>query len=81
MSFVKLGTTQNAFLEQHLRGTGREITAAQAEATYGIKNLRARVCEMRQAGLNVFSRKNYRGAASYRVVARDANGSRSKVFA
>jgi hypothetical protein len=80
MSFTKLTVPQVEFLETHLRGTGREMTVAQAEATYGIKNLRARVCEMRKAGLNVFSRKNYRGAASYRITARDATGSRAKVF-
>jgi hypothetical protein len=80
MSFTKLSTSQNEFLETHLRGTGIELTAAQAKATYGVKNLRARVCEMRKAGLNVFSRKNYRGAAAYRIVARDMNGSRAKVF-
>jgi hypothetical protein len=81
MSFTKLSTSQNEFLESYLRGTGREMTVAQAKATFGIGNLRARVHEMRKAGLNVFTRKNYRGAAAYRVVARDATGSRAKVFA
>ncbi len=77
MSFTKLAVTQNQFLQSHLRGTGIELTAAQARATYGIKNLRARVCELRAAGLNVYTRKNYRNAAAYRMVARDVNGSRA----
>ncbi len=77
MSFTKLTVTQNQFLQGHLRGTGIELTAAQAKATYGIKNLRARVSELRAAGLNVYSRKNYRGAAAYRMVSRDMHGSRA----
>lgn len=79
MAFTKLSTSQNAFLQDLLRGTGRELTVAQARATYGIKNLRARVCELRAAGLNVYTRKNYRGAAAYRIVSRDAFGSRAKL--
>jgi hypothetical protein len=74
------GLTQNQFLEQHLRGTGRELTVAQARQI-GIKNLRARVCELREAGLNVQSRKNYRGAGAFSMTARDLSGSRAKVFA
>ena len=72
-------TNQNQLLQDLLRGTGRELTCAQARAAYGIKNLRARVCELRAAGLNVYSRKNYRGAAAYRIVSRDMNGSRAKM--
>jgi hypothetical protein len=74
------GLTQNQFLEQHLRGTGKEITVAQARSQYGIKNLRARISEMRAAGLNVQSRKNYRYAAAYRLPVRDLTGSRAGVF-
>ena len=79
MAFTSLTVTQNQFLQEHLRGTGREMTAAQALATYNIKNLRARVHELRQAGLMVLSRKNYRGAASYRITSRDQFGSRAKL--
>jgi hypothetical protein len=75
------GLTQNQFLEQHLRGTGRELTVAQARQL-GIKNLRARVCELRNDyGLNVQSRKNYRGAGAFSMTSRDISGSRAKVFA
>lgn len=71
--------TQNQFLVTHLRGTQRELTVAQARALYGIGNLRARVCELRKAGLMVKSRKNYRGAAAYTITARLQNGSRKHV--
>ena len=79
MAFTKLKTTQNQFLVNYLRGTGVELTAAQAEATFSIKNLRARVAELRQAGFRVNSRVNYRGAASYSISSRLQNGSRAKV--
>jgi hypothetical protein len=79
MAFTKPATTQNQFLVSYLRGTGRELTAAQAKATYGIQNLRARVTELRQAGLVVSTRKNYRGAASYKISSRLQNGSRKQV--
>lgn len=71
--------TQNQFLVTHLRGTQKELTVAQARALYGIGNLRARVCELRKAGLMVKSRKNYRNAAAYTITARLQNGSRAKV--
>lgn len=79
MAFTTLKVTQNEFLVSHLRGTGVELSAAQAEATYGIKNLRARIAELRAVGLKVNSRVNYRGAASYSISARLQNGSRAKV--
>jgi hypothetical protein len=75
----KSNMTQNEFLVTHLRGTGKELTVAQAKTQYGIKNLRARVCELRKAGLKVLSRKNYRGAASFKISARDVFGSRANV--
>lgn len=79
MALSKMGLTQNEFLVTHLRGTQRELTVAQAKAKFGIGNLRARVCELRKAGLNVKSRKNYRGAAAYTITARLQNGSRASV--
>jgi len=42
MAFTTLTVTQKEFLESHLRGTGKAMSAAQASATYGIKNIRAR---------------------------------------
>jgi hypothetical protein len=74
------GLTQRQFLVAHLRGTGKEITCAQAAAQYGIQNLRARICELRNDfGLNVTTRKNYRGAAAYKMSARDLAGSRAQI--
>jgi len=68
---TKLDMPQNEFLYEHLRGTGRTITATQA-AKYGIKNLSARMSEFRAAGLVVTNKKG-----AYTVSARDVNGSRA----
>ena len=67
MSFTTLKTTQNEFLVNHLRGTGREITSALAASNYGIKNLRARISELRTAGYKVRTRTNTVGTTSYAV--------------
>ena len=81
MSFTNLKTTQVAFLEKHLRGTNRALSAAQAESTYGIRNLRARMTELRQAGLNVRTGVNTRGRTVYAVSRRDVFGDQFKLFA
>jgi hypothetical protein len=80
MSFTNLKTTQVAFLENHLRGTGREMSAAQAEATYGIKNLRARMTDLRQSGLRVRKGVNSEGRTTYAVSRRDEFGGQFKYF-
>jgi hypothetical protein len=80
-SFTTLTIPQNAFLEAYLRGTERTISEAQAVATYGIKNLRARITDLRQAGLKVKTSTNTQGKTVYSVSARDVNGSRAKIFA
>lgn len=79
-SFTTLSTTQNEFLETYLRGTGRTLSTAQAQATYGIKNLRARMSEFRQAGLRVKRELNTEGRSAYRVSARDEDGNRFSLF-
>jgi len=81
MSFTTLSTTQNQFLESYLRGTGRTLSARQADSLYGIKNIRARMTELRQAGLRVSRAKNTEGRAAYSVSSRDVTGSRAQVFA
>jgi hypothetical protein len=81
MAIIKLTKSQNAFLETHLRGTGRSLSAAQAKATFGIQNLRARMTDMRNAGLVVKTETNTAGKTAYSITARDAAGKRSKVFA
>lgn len=80
MSFTTPNTTQLQFLETYLRGTGRSLSAAQAEALFGIKNLRARMSELRFHGLRVTSRTNTAGRSAYRVSARDMLGSRARIF-
>ena len=79
MSFTNLSTTQLEFLENHLRGTGRALSAAQARATYGIYNLRARATELRQLGLRVRTSVNSKGRTTYAVSRRTVNGSQAKV--
>ena len=79
--FTTLTVPQVTFLEGHLRGTGRQISAAQAKATYGIMNLRARMSEIRSAGLKVRVQKNTEGKTAYAISARDYSGSRATVFA
>lgn len=81
MSFTQLKTTQVAFLENHLRGTGREMSAAQARATYGIMNLRARMSDLRNAGLTVRKSTNTEGRTAYAVSRRDVFGDQFKLFA
>jgi hypothetical protein len=79
--FTTLTVPQVTFLEGHLRGTGRQISAAQAKATYGIMNLRARMSDLRAAGLKVRRDTNTEGRATYAISARDVHGSRAQVFA
>jgi hypothetical protein len=81
MSFTTLSTTQLVFLENHLRGTGAELSSAQAAATYGILNLRARISEMRQLGLRVRKSKNTEGRTAYAVSRRDVFGYQGKIVA
>jgi len=75
MSYYKV-KGQSRFLEQHLRGTGRSLTEAQAAAQYGIKNLTARVLDLRKLGLHIKV-----AGGKYSMTARDVNGSRAKILA
>jgi hypothetical protein len=81
MAFTQIKSTQNVFLENYLRGTGRTITAADASARFGIQNLPARMSEFRDAGLVVRVDTATTGKARYAVSARDTFGSRAKTFA
>lgn len=74
-------TNQKAFLEKYLRGTGRTLSVAQAKANYGIAKLSARISEMRDAGLVVYTETNSKGNTTYRIPARDVHGSRAVKFA
>ena len=80
MANLNMGNqTQNQFLVKYLRGTGRTITAAQASANYGIKNLSARMSQLKNAGLRVTTTETKTGKVAYQVSARDVNGSRAAV--
>ena len=81
MAFTNITSTQVEFLEDYLRGTGRTLSERQARSLYGIENLRARMTDLRHAGLRVRREKNSEGRARYAISARDAEGSRSKIFA
>lgn len=81
MAFTTLSTTQKTFLESHLRGTGKSMSSAQARETYGILNLRARMTELRQAGLTVRKHVNTKGKTAYAVSRRDVFGFQGKNFA
>lgn len=80
MAFTKLTSTQKQFLESHLRGTGRELSSAQAKQTYGIKNMRAVISTMRNAGLIVRKTYNTAGRTAYSISRRDAAGCQGKIF-
>ncbi len=80
MSFTTLTTDQKTFLETYLRGTGKTLTAADANARFGIKNLPARISELRAAGLNGKTDLATTGKTRYAVTARDVAGSRAKMF-
>ncbi len=60
-------TSQRDFLVNHLRGTGRELTAVVAANKYGIMNLTARMSELREEGFKVRTRKNAVGTTSYAI--------------
>jgi hypothetical protein len=81
MAFTTLQKTQKEFLEEYLRGTNREISSAQAEATYGIQNLRARMSELRHAGLRVRTGTNTQGRTTYSISRRNVVNDQSKIYA
>jgi hypothetical protein len=68
MAFAKLKTTQNQFLQTYLKGTGRKLSSAQARAQFGVGNLRARMSELRKAGLTVKTTVNRAGRTTYSIV-------------
>jgi hypothetical protein len=71
---------QNQRLESYLRGTGRELSSAQAELLFGVKNLSARMSDFRQCFLTVNKRKSKSGATMYSVPRRNAFGDQGKTF-
>ena len=79
MPFTQIRSTQNDFLVNYLRGTIVELSSAQASSLYGIRNLRARISELRGMGLRVRTRINTTNHTSYAVSARDIFGSRAQL--
>ena len=67
MAFVNSSKTQTELLVSYLRGTGRGISAPQAKSLFGIKNLRARISDLRQSGYNVRKDMNTEGNTTYFV--------------
>lgn len=67
MSFVKTTKTQVEYLVSYLRGTNRSISAPQALSIFGIKNLRARISDLRQAGFKIRKSFNTEGRTTYFV--------------
>lgn len=65
MAFVKSSKTQKELLVKYLRGTSRSLTEAQASSIFGIKNLRARISELRQDGYRVRTGKTKSGKTNY----------------
>lgn len=72
-------TNQKEKLVNYLRGTGRELTQDQAAHLFNVRNLSARMSELRTLGLRINTRTNYRGLTAYSISARDKSGSRRKV--
>ena len=79
MRISKQTFTQNAFLHEFLRGTGRSLTVNEARNVFGIKSLRARISELRSAGLRVRREPTDGRAVRYAISAKDVNGSRASI--
>lgn len=67
MAFVNSNKTQTELLVSYLRGTGRGISAPQARSLFGIKNLRARISDLRQCGFKIRKDMNKEGNTTYFV--------------
>jgi hypothetical protein len=67
MAFVKTSKTQVDTLVSFLRGKSRGISAPQAQALFGVKNLRARMSDLREMGYRVRKSFNTEGRTVYFV--------------
>lgn len=67
MAFVKTNKTQNQILISYLRGTNRSLSAPQARSIFGIKNLRARISDLRNLGFRIRKSMNTKGNTIYFV--------------
>lgn len=73
---MTLNINQKTKIVRYLRGTGRTLTNQEALYKFDVKNLSARMSEIRQMGLRVRTRKTKSGDTAYAISARDLNGSR-----
>lgn len=73
-------SSQTVQLHNYLRGTTRTLTAKQAEKKFSIRNLSARITELKDLGLRVRSTKTRTGEVKYAVSARDITGSRRSLI-
>lgn len=81
MAFTQIKQSQTAFLESYMRGTSRTLTEAQANSLFGIQNLRARMSDLRAAGLQIKRvPTKTTGRSAYRVSRRDVFGGQYKMF-
>ena len=67
MAFTNIQNSQRDFLIGYLRGTGRELSQAQAGNLFNIKNLSARMSEIRKDGYRVRTSINTAGRTAYAV--------------
>jgi hypothetical protein len=65
---MKTSMSQTQRLAKYLSSKGRTISAPQAEALFGIKNLSARVSDLRKAGFKVVLTENRAGKSAYKIV-------------
>jgi hypothetical protein len=67
MAFVTSSKTQKEILLSYLRGTSRVLSASQALSMFGVKNLSARMSELRRSGYTVRLSKNKSGKTTYSI--------------
>ena len=56
--------SQNAKIAKFLK-SGKKLSNAQALSQYGVKNLSARICELRQSGMGIQTVKTKAGTTAY----------------
>lgn len=73
MAMTKSDKSQKELLISYLCDTGRTISGPQAEARFGVKNLSARMSEIRKEGFTVSRGTNKRGNTTYLVSRKKAS--------
>lgn len=63
---MKVSMTQHAKIQKFI-ATGKQLTVAQARSRLGVQNLRARVTELRQAGVAIKTVKTKTGLTAYAI--------------